>query len=217
MKTLVVAATLAELSPLYAHLGLPGDSFIQTPDFDVLITGVGMTATAFSLGRYLNDTYNLVLNLGIAGSFDRNIALGTVLNITRDVFAELGAEDNNEFLSIDQMGFGKGLFIPLKSTIIPEKGVTALLVNQLKEVTGITVNKVHGNTKSISEVFERLQPDTESMEGAAVFYCCDQMGLPALQIRSVSNYVEQRNRENWKIGLAIKNLNQWAIDFLTNS
>jgi futalosine hydrolase len=30
----------------------------------------------------------------------------------------------------------------------------------------------------------------------------------------VSNYVEKRNRENWKIGLAVKNLNDFAIELI---
>jgi len=55
------------------------------------------------------------------------------------------------------------------------------------------------------------------MEGAAVLYCCEQLGIPCLQIRSVSNYVEPRNRNNWEIALAISNLNKWAIEFLTNA
>ena len=76
---------------------------------DILITGVGMVATAFALGRHLaNNDYDLAINLGIAGSFDRNIALGEVLEITQDTFAELGAENDNEFLPIDQLGFGQG-------------------------------------------------------------------------------------------------------------
>jgi futalosine hydrolase len=63
----------------------------------------------------------------------------------------------------------------------------------------------------------RLSPDVESMEGAAVFYCCDQVGQPVIQLRSISNYVESRKKENWQTGLAIKNLNDWIINFLTNT
>jgi futalosine hydrolase len=33
------------------------------------------------------------------------------------------------------------------------------------------------------------------------------MGVKCLQIRSISNYVELRNKENWNIPLAINNLN----------
>jgi futalosine hydrolase len=30
----------------------------------------------------------------------------------------------------------------------------------------------------------------------------------------VSNYVEKRNRDNWQIGLAVKNLNTFALDLI---
>jgi futalosine hydrolase len=40
------------------------------------------------------------------------------------------------------------------------------------------------------------------------------MNVPCIQIRAVSNYVERRNRDNWQIGLAIKNLNIFALEFL---
>ncbi|MEH3113165.1 futalosine hydrolase [Pedobacter terrae] len=203
MKTLVVAATKAELTFFYQHFNLPESDFVESKNFDLLITGVGMVATAFALGKHLSSKYNLVINLGIAGSFDRDIALGTVLNITEDTFAELGAENEDEFLTIVDLGFGDNRYT---STIIKN-------VN-LPTVSGITVNCVTGSEKSIKNLISRLNPITESMEGAAVFYACKQLNIPSLQIRSISNYVEPRNKDNWKIGLAIKNLNDWAISFI---
>lgn len=210
MKILLVAATAAEISLLTQHFQLPESEFIQTEKFDILITGVGMTATAFALGKHLSSDYNLVLNLGIAGSFDRSIPLGTVLNIVNDEFAELGAEDHDHFLPIETLGFGKSNY-QAHNNLLHES------VSSLPKVKGITVNKVHGNADSIDQIFKRLQPITESMEGAAVLYACEKSGIPCLQVRSISNYVEPRNRETWQIGPAIKNLNNWAIGFLTNS
>jgi futalosine hydrolase len=46
------------------------------------------------------------------------------------------------------------------------------------------------------------------MEGAAFAYVCAKMKVNAIQIRSISNQVEPRNRNNWNIPLAIKNLNE---------
>lgn len=209
MKLLVVAATSAEISGLYQHFGLAEANFVQTPKFDILITGVGMTATAFALGRQLNPSYGLVLNVGIAGSFDPTLKLGSLVNITTDIFAELGAEDHDSFLSIDQLGFGT-------STYFNNYAKTSPAVDQLPKVKGITVNQVHGQTQSIALAKTRFEPQTESMEGAAVFYACSQLNLPCLQVRSISNYVEPRNRESWQIGLAIQNLNSWLINFVTN-
>jgi futalosine hydrolase len=203
MKTLVVAATKAELTFFYQHFNLPDGDFVESKNFDLLITGVGMVATAFALGKHLSAKYDLVVNFGIAGSFDRDIALGTVLNITEDTFAELGAENGAEFLSISDLGFGENHY-----TATTPKNVN------LPIAKGITVNCVTGSEKSIKSLIKRLDPTTESMEGAAVFYACKQLNINGLQIRSISNYVEPRNKDNWKIGLAIKNLNDWAIAFI---
>ncbi|WP_158798679.1 futalosine hydrolase [Pedobacter sp. L105] len=210
MKILIVAATRAELSGLCTAFNLPEGNFIPTPKFDLLITGVGMTATAFALGRHLSPHYELVVNLGIAGCYDQTIPLGSILNVTSDEFSELGAEDRDEFLPIDLLGFGRSSYSAANELKTP--GFLAL-----QQVNGITVNKVHGNKTSIEAIIKRLNPVTESMEGAAVFYCCAQTETPCLQVRSISNYVEERNREAWKIGLAVKNLNEWAIEFLTTS
>jgi len=40
------------------------------------------------------------------------------------------------------------------------------------------------------------------------------MGVPCMQIRAVSNYVEKRNLDAWQIGLAIKNLNTFALELV---
>jgi futalosine hydrolase len=229
MRILLVAATEAELGPLISDLRItnydlkePGcDSAIVirnskivnlTPNCQLLITGVGMVATAFALGKHLaSNQYDLAVNLGIAGSFDRNIGIGEVLEIKQDTLAELGAENDNEFLTIGELGFGEDTFYP--STKLSD--LYNLFNNfNLKTATAITVNTVHGNDASIEKVTKRLSPQLETMEGAAFFYACNQMNVPRIQIRAVSNYVEKRNRDNWNIGLAIKNLNTFAGEFL---
>ena len=223
MRILLVAATAAELGPLISDFGCAISEFsegssicancqLDNSKFEILITGVGMVATAFALGKHLADNkYDLVVNLGIAGSFDRGIGIGELVEITQDTLAELGAEDDNSFLTIGELGFGEDTFYP--STKLAD--LYNLFNNfNLKTASSITVNTVHGNEASIEKAAERLKPQVESMEGAAFFYACNQMDVPCIQIRAVSNYVEKRNRDNWNIGLAIKNLNTFAMEFL---
>ncbi len=224
MRILIVAATEAEIQPLILDFGfsisdsensydlytfnakqnVEHKSAIENPKSEIIITGVGMVATAFALGNHLaTNQYDLIINLGIAGSFDRSIALGEVVEIIQDTFAELGAEDDEQFLPLNILGFGETTYKPNGHPFI-----------NIKQVTAITVNKVHGNQMSINKVVERLHPQLESMEGAAVFYACKQVGVACVQIRAVSNYVEKRNRDAWQIGLAVKNLNIFAIGLL---
>jgi len=217
MNILVVAATREEVGILVDSCQLSvisNEPLIQTTDnsqqsTDLLITGVGMTATAFALGRHLAiNHYDLAINLGIAGSFDRNIPLGEVVEVVQDTFTELGAEDDTRFISLDALGFGQTVYKTdaRLADYYPENG--------LWQVTAATVNTVHGEETSIAKLHQRSAPQLESMEGAAFFYACKQAGIPALQIRAVSNYVEKRNRDAWKIGLAVKNLNNFAGNLL---
>ena len=204
MRILFVAATEFEVGELLKTQESRAKNQ-ESNIFSTLITGVGMVATAYALGRELaKNQYDLVINLGIAGSFDRSIALGDIVEITEDTLAELGAEDDEAFLPITQMGFGESSF---KAT---ESLSNVYKTANLTQATAITVNTVHGNEASIKKVQARLKVQIESMEGAAFFYACREAGVPCMQIRAVSNYVEKRNRDNWQIGLAVKNLNTFA-------
>ena len=202
MRILVVAATEFEVGSLRSEVGN------HKPGVDFLITGVGMVATGFAMGKHLvTNKYDLILNLGIAGSFDRSIALGEVVEVTEDCLSELGAEDDDTFLPIETLGFGESFFKT-------NTRLSSYINSDLRQVTAITDNTVHGYEPSIKNLTTRIQPQLESMEGAAFFYACKQAGVPCLQIRAVSNYVEKRNRDAWQIGLAIKNLNSFAVDLL---
>ncbi len=218
MRILIVAATQPEVEPLMETLGMNKDEdeanlfttrHASIANCSVLITGVGMVPTAFALARHLpHNVYNLVINLGIAGSFDKGLTLGELIEITEDTFAELGAEDDKNFISIEKLGFGASIFRPTSSISHFTKKVN------LKQAKAITVNMVHGNDDSIAAIVERLNPQLESMEGAAFFYACRELKVPCIQIRAVSNYVEKRNRDNWQIGLAVKNLNTFAVELI---
>lgn len=209
MKILLVAATKAEIDPFLKHFSfrdqLPYDKSFGNYQIKVLITGVGMVATAYAVGKALSEhRFDLAINAGIAGSFKADLKPGDTFRVKEDIFSELGAEDGDDFLSIDALGLGKNTSVERPNLLFSN------LLN-LKSVRGITVNKVHGNEKSISRTISQFNPDIESMEGAAFFYACEQAKTACLQIRSISNMVERRNRENWQIGLALKNLNDTLI------
>ena len=108
MKTLLVSATYEELKPLFEKaekINQIDDKLntyqIGSKEFDLLCTGVGMVATSFHLGRVLASyKYDRVINAGIAGSFDKDIPLGSVVEVIEDQFPEMGAEDGAIFLSM---------------------------------------------------------------------------------------------------------------------
>ncbi|WP_276360255.1 futalosine hydrolase [Daejeonella sp. H1SJ63] len=212
MKILLVAATKAEIEPFLSHFSfsaeVPFEKIFGNYQLNVLITGVGMVATAFSMAKAFSEqSYDLAINAGIAGSFNPSLKPGEICSVSEDIFADLGAEDGDSFLSIETLGFGKSAYSPLKSTSFQIPNAHGL-------VKAITVNTVHGSEQSIEKIIARLNPDIESMEGAAFFYACEQHQIPSLQIRAISNYVERRNRNNWQIGTAIKELNKYLIQLI---
>lgn len=223
MYMLIVSATSLEIEPMLKNFEFiekkeSNLTFYKYRDFDidVLITGIGMVATAYYLGKTLQSyKYDVAINAGIAGCFDKNITLGEVFNITSDSFSELGAENGEYFLSLVDLKLIEEDSFPFSSLeLINDSVLKSEIANQLIKVKGITVNTIHGNEENIEKIKKRFNPVTESMEGAAFMYACKLQNLKHIQIRSVSNYVEKRNKEAWNIPLAIKNLNNKLIEIL---
>ena len=79
------------------------------------------------------------------------------------------------------------------------------------------MNTVHGNERSIAAVVRRFTPQVESMEGAAFMYACLIHGLAFAQVRAVSNFVEKRNRDAWKMADAIRSLGVTALRILDHA
>ncbi len=219
MKLLIVSATEFEILPLLDYLKAnyknKGNTRFFSKELDIysLVTGVGAVHTTFALASFLAaHRIDLAINLGIAGAFNRDLALGEVLQVLSDQFADIGVEEANggfrDLFEMDLVGQNEPPYINGK-LYSPNAGNPFL-----PQATAITVNKVHGTRASIDKVSSKYRVDLESMEGAAFFYCCIQHNINCLQIRSISNYVEPRNKDNWNIPLAIDKLNEVAIGMI---
>jgi futalosine hydrolase len=223
MRLLVVSATDLEIAPLLTQLhpvaeGGPGNPpyTYRTHQVNVLITGVGMVATAAWCSRALaTASYDLALNLGVCGSFDSTLAPGAVVHVTSDRLAELGAEDGARFLTVQELRLvGEDAFPFKGGLLINSDPPVNDVLRRLPEASGITVNTVHGAEESIAAVAARFKPQIETMEGAAFMYACLIHGVRFAQIRAVSNIVERRNRDAWKLPDAIRSLCETALEIL---
>lgn len=213
MKILVVSATENEIYALKNTIeaknstacGLTKDG---TDDFtvDFLVTGIGGVLTSYSLMRKISEkNYDLVINVGIAGSFNPDIEIGDVLFVQSDQFADLGIEDKKNFYTLFEKGFMEKNQFPFKDGKLENPYDFDL---DLKKASAITVNTTHGCEKSIDLFKNKFKADLETMEGAAFFYVCLQEGIKFMQIRSVSNYVQERDSSKWDIPKAINKLNE---------
>lgn len=220
MQILVVVATAAEIGPCVAGFRRVSDRGPRATryaasghDVDVLVSGVGMVATAAWCARMLQrERYDLALNFGVCGAFDRALGAGTVVHVVSDRLSELGAEDGEAFLTIQQMQLLGDHEPPFRDgKLVNASPPASVTLSSLPAVHGVTVNTVHGNERSIACVTERFAPQVESMEGAAFMYACAVNDVRFAQVRAVSNVVERRNRSAWKMTEAIENLGAVAL------
>ncbi|TAK47391.1 MAG: futalosine hydrolase [Saprospiraceae bacterium] len=217
MKILITAATPFELAPLRKYLThtfeQPESGGFSKNELEVYltITGIGMAFTAYHLGSlFANSAFDLAINAGIAGAFDKKMKLGEVVHVVSERFGDLGAEDaGGTFTSIHELDLIEPFEPPFRNGELINP--SAMAFDFLPKCSGLTVNKVHGSAGSIAAIRQKYPADVESMEGAAFFYACLMTKQPFLEIRSISNYVEPRNREAWNLPLAIDNLNNALI------
>lgn len=220
MNILICSSTTFEIASFINHLDSIADkkSYLE---FQVnghsifpLVTGLGATNTAFGIARFPKiSSIQLAINVGLAGSYKKDFETGTVVEVIKDRFADLGAEDNDgtildifdlELQKPDQFPYSGGW---IKNKIRPYH-------TDLREAVGLTVNKVSGTPLSIALIKEKYEADIESMEGAGFFYACKMLDINCCQLRAISNPVEPRNKANWKVELAIERLNQSLIKFI---
>ena len=220
MKILIVAATWMEVKLLVDEFNFLEEKCHNLKQYefsgtniDILIAGIGTTFTTFHLTETLKDnSYNLVLNVGIAGSLTRELEIGEVVNVVSEEFADLGIEKMDEFLTLFESGFMDSNDYPFDHGVLKATNNNGLV--DFKKVRGITTNKSHGRESSIAEIHQKYSAHVESMEGAAVFYVCNWLGIDCYQIRSISNFVEPRDSSKWNIPLALENLKESILSVL---
>lgn len=184
--------------------------------FHVVLAGVGPASaaanTAFALAK---NNYDLVISAGIGGGFVTRADIGSVVIGTESIAADLGAETTEGFASVDELGFGSTRIenAPALVTLL----MNALHNSELDVQVGsiLTVSTVTG-TKVTADALANRHPDAmaEAMEGYGVAIAAEQMGIPFIEIRTISNAVGPRNREAWRIGDALASLEKTCATLL---
>jgi futalosine hydrolase len=198
MQILVIAAMAKEIEPFT----------VAKSHVDVLITGIGVPSTMYHLQKRIHQMdYDLIIQAGIAGNFSKDIELGKVVLVQQDCFADLGIEERENYKPIFNMGFADKDEFPFTNGWLINVN-ESLLKSGLQKVKAITVNKVSDSELQKQQFISTFNAEIESMEGAALHYVCLQEAIPFLQIRSISNYVGERDKTKWKMEEAIENLNR---------
>lgn len=208
MKILIAAATEQEIAPLRDR-AVPDGIKLQ-----YVITGIGMLAAGIRIMQAIHQQKpGLVIQAGIAGAYNRNLALGSVVVVKKEFLADLGVEENGEWKDIFDLKLAEDSVKPFQ-----QKGL--LMINDnissigLPEVTSATINEITTRKERMFQIIEKYNPDIESMEGAALHYACITEDIPFIQLRSISNFIGERDKKKWKIAEAIKNLNNAVYELV---
>jgi futalosine hydrolase len=218
MKILIVSATARE-NGLISNSEVKTGSIVKVHessnhDVDALITGVGAVPTTFFLTQVVQK-YQLIINIGIAGSFNFEYAIGSVVCVKQDAFGDYGVDDRGVFKSLAELKLNPKENFPFQGDLLLNPWIKEEFANiGLPLVKGVTLSTVSGSVESISKVKDRWNPDIETMESASVFYVCNLKGVKFICLRAISNMVEPRDRSKWDLEKAFANLQIEVSRFL---
>jgi len=213
MNVLLVSATALEIRPFLQWLKQEGSDTKRPPD--VLIAGIGLTATSYHLTKQLSlKKYDLVIQAGIAGCFDKETVPGETVCVKKDLIADQGVIEQKQLKTVFDLELASPNQPPYNKGWLENPHKALMKKTGLRLVDAISVNEISTSRMKMDLYRNRFAPIVESMEGAALHYICLQEGIPFLQLRSISNYVGERNKAKWKLKESISSLNQTLINLI---
>jgi len=226
MRILVTAAEQQEIDcalRAYDAAELAGDNEVE---IDFRLTGIGATNACYRVMKEVltavaqNRPYGLVINIGIAGSYDlEKYPVGSAAVISREIFGDLGFEGKDGFDDLFRYGILDNDTFPytdgaLARQLLPYRELEDVL-DKYGKATGVTVQCVTGSTHRRDELIRLYSPHIESMEGAAVYYACLMENVPFFELRTVSNAVGERDTKKWDTQAALRTLEQCCNDIFS--
>jgi futalosine hydrolase len=202
---LVTAATNFEMEPFHTAC--------RCDDVHRLVTGIGPVETSVRLMAFLNrlpGKIKGVVNFGVGGAYidSSGTPKADLLDIClaeKEVLGDFGIclEEKIEKIT------GKGLEV--QDAFVMDEGMfnlasQALQSEQLPFLSGnfVTVSCTSGTAVRGAALARQYDGICENMEGAAVARVCQEFHLPCLEIRCISNLVEDRDISRWKLKQACR-------------
>ena len=215
MRVIITAATHNECMPSIQKINpkYVGNSKKFSVGFHE--SGIGMLASSISLMKmFTQETPTLIVQVGVAGCFDKKIPLGKVFAVKDDFAGDIGVMENKVWKDLFDMKFDKPNDAPYEKKSLPNPWLNQFNVLNLPTKKSVTVNTISTDKSRIQLLSGRYKAVLESMEGASLHYMGRDLTIPFIQIRAVSNYVGERDKSKWKIQEAIYNLNETLLEFL---
>jgi len=180
-------------------------------------SGVGK-ANAAAIAALLLETLRpeAVLCFGCAGAYPGSgLRIGDLILASEEVYGDEGALTSNGFLDMQSLGFhlveaagGERWFnrFPADPELLGHShrqiAAQAKAGQRVTMSPLVTVSTCSGTAALGEELERRTGGLGENMEGAAVAQMCARFGVPFLEVRGVSNLVEERDLSRWDLSLA---------------
>lgn len=208
-----------ERSPFVVYHGR-----IKRNTVTLVISGIGKTnaasAVTYMINKYIPDLFILS---GIAGAYpSTGLSIGDVAIAEKEFYGDEGVIMKNGFFGLDLIN------IPLikkgKKRFFNEFQLNKRLVNMVKKtIKGsfksgnfVTLSAITGTAEGAIRLRDRYNAICENMEGAAVAHACEVFGMDLIEIRGISNIVEDRDPSRWDIKKGVISCSEALFEFLDN-
>ena len=176
-------------------------------------SGIGKAAAAATCATLLSSRHlQAVWLFGCGGAYpDSGLTLGDLALAEEEIFGDEGVETAKGFEDLSRTGIPMRRFsgIYFNSWPIDQElyewakphleGCADRAKKKLACGPFVTVSTCTGTMTKAEEIAERTGGICENMEGAAVALTCRQMRVPLLEVRGISNQVEDRDTSRWDL------------------
>lgn len=230
MDILVLTATALEQETLRGSIRNPAtrtfahraraEGRVGARRIALIETGIGAVNTAQALTAVLESARpQFVLQVGVGGAYaGAKLNVGDLAVATEENDGELGILAPDGWLPADTIGIpvlknNRDLYntFPL-DTALARRATTLILdadrprgAPAVRAGPFVTVQQCSGLAARGAELAARYSAICENMEGAAAAQLCTLYEVPFVELRGISNLVEDRNTGAWKLSLASRN------------
>ena len=231
MTVLLLTATAAEQAEVAARLDDPvlrrrhgrdqRHGRLAGVPVRLVETGIGLVNTAQALTSTLSmDLPDLVIHFGVAGAYGASgLDVGDIGVADCEVYGEFGVRTGEGWQGAQIIGIPTARIgapeVDLYNHFAADTNLVAAALALLDRDSTwptdrprvqagpfVTVQECSGTTALGDERARRFSAICENMEGAASAHVCAMEGIPFLEVRGISNLVEDRDRDRWDLATA---------------
>jgi futalosine hydrolase len=187
-------------------------------------SGIGKANAAHAAAIMIRDySPSAIVSFGIGGAYPSSgLKAGDLAVARKEIYADEGVLLKDGFHTLEAIGIptiraGRRRYFngfPADRALTRKALDAAGLVSHASAGRFATVSCCTGTRKRALEIEKRFDVICENMEGAAVAQICRLYAIPFVEIRGISNIVDDRDTGKWRKKLAAENCQRAVMYFL---